>query len=99
MLDLNILNMGKYYDLLYFEHWIYVDVVDKFIKDKKAEMSAKDKFNFWLFKRSGKGYSLGNRRGGFMRMVPLSKVQRMDWNKHTEAFEFADLYYKSYNKH
>lgn len=66
MLDLNILYKSKYFDIMHLEHSLYNNLVLKdYIKNIRSTMSKKDKFGYWLYKRS-KGVQFGTHKAGFL---------------------------------
>ena len=50
MLDLNIIYLSKYYDVLHIEHGFYGKyVIGDYVDQIKKSMSKRDLFNYWLF--------------------------------------------------
>jgi len=67
LLDLKIIYKSKYYDLLYVEHGLYAKhVLGKYVEEIKKSMSKRDKFNYWLYQKSGKNFKLGKKRNGMV---------------------------------
>lgn len=96
LLDLNIIHKSKYYDMLHIEHGFYLKhVLGSFIERKKQEMVFRDKLKYWLFRKAGKGFSLGTKWGGMPALPFLIEMRgQWHWSKHADNNEFADLYFK-----
>ena len=93
---MNILYKSKYYDLLYVEHGLYAKhILGKYVDDIKKTMSKREKFNYWLYLKSGKGFKLGKKRNGMVYQSDRFKTMgSFIWAKHSYQLEFAELYYE-----
>lgn len=68
MLDTNILFKSKYYDELDVEHYLYHDVIERYVSEKKAQMNGYERMRYKIY-RKVKGLKFGPSRTG----VPYAK--------------------------
>lgn len=68
LLDLNIIFKSKYYEEITVEHELYYEVIEKYVKEKKAAMNPHENIRYSLFKKV-KGLKFATDFSG----VPLSK--------------------------
>ena len=66
LLDYNIIFKSKYYDQVTVEHVFYLEVIDKFVKERKELMNPYENLRYKMF-RKVKGLKFGSNYSG----VPL----------------------------
>jgi hypothetical protein len=93
MLDYNIIFKSKYFDEVNVEHFIYYQVIAKYVRDKVDAMNGYEHMRYKLF-RKVKGLKFGSEFSGVPRTRQVF-VTRDLYPKRTHRWgEIGDLYFK-----